>query len=301
MRTGIFLFDQVEVLDFAGPFEVFSLATRREDNAEVKLFEVITISESGKAITARNGLQVLPGFGFDDHPPLDLLIIPGGPGADEVEIHKPQVLDWIRSQAAQVQMLASVCTGAFLLAEAGLLNGLEATTHWMDTRRLAAAYPEVRVVENQKFVDQGRILTAAGISAGIQLSLHMIGRLHGPGVAQFTARRMEFDSGLDDLSRSLLAFRDARDWKQFHKPKDLALAISVEAAELLEAFLWKSDQEAEPGKIREELADVMAYVLLMADACKIDIRQALADKIKANANKYPVEKARGNARKYTDL
>ncbi len=108
-------------------------------------------------------------------------------------------------------------------------------------------------------------------------------------------------SDLGELREALVRFREERRWGVYHNPKDLALALSVEAGELLEVFLWKSGEEADLGRVKEELADVLAYALLLADRCNLDVRQIVLDKIAQNALKYPVDKAAGNARKYTDL
>jgi transcriptional regulator GlxA family with amidase domain len=189
LKVGIFLFNEVEVLDFAGPFEVFSLASI--DNE--KLCKVITIGETGEMISARNGLKVLPQANFKEAPPLDILIIPGGYGAEEIEIKNKTVIDWIREQKNHVKILASVCTGAFLLAEGGILDHKKATTHWMDIERLAREYPKIGVITNSKFVDEGEIITAGGISAGINMSFHIIQRLFGADAAKSTAKRMEYD------------------------------------------------------------------------------------------------------------
>lgn len=189
MRVGIFIFNEVEVLDFAGPFEVFSLALKNNK----KIFEVITIGETGEAISARNGLKVIPNAKFSDNLSLDILIIPGGYGAEEFEIRNRVTLDWILQQSQQVEILASVCTGALLLAECGILDGKKATTHWMDIDRLIKEYPEVDVQKNVKFVDEGNILTSGGISAGINMSFHIIKRILGVEIAKSTAKRMEYD------------------------------------------------------------------------------------------------------------
>ena len=106
---------------------------------------------------------------------------------------------------------------------------------------------------------------------------------------------------MEEALKQLRAFRDARDWKKFHNPKDLALALSIESSELLEVFLWKSADEADVGKVREELADVLAYALLLADSYGLDPQQIVLDKIKLNDSKYPVDKAKGSARKYTEI
>ena len=108
-------------------------------------------------------------------------------------------------------------------------------------------------------------------------------------------------SDTQEITQALLAFRDERDWAQFHNPKDLALALNIEAGELLESFLWKSAEQANEGEIREELADVFAYAFLLADSYGLDVKQIVLEKIKKNALKYPVEKAKGSAKKYTEL
>lgn len=188
--VGIFLFNEVEVLDFAGPFEAFSLA-RPEEGGE-PAFRVVTIAESGAPVRARNGLTVLPAYDFSSAPVPDLLVIPGGYGAEELEIRNPATIRWIRQMSGKIEILASVCTGAFLLAEAGLLDEKRATTHWMDLDRLEREYPAVRVQRNVRFVDEGNLLTSGGFSAGIDLSLHLIKRFLGESAAKATARRMEY-------------------------------------------------------------------------------------------------------------
>lgn len=189
VKVGIVLFNDVEVLDFAGPYEVFSLAACGNE----KLFQVKTISETGEMISARNGLKVLPDLHFKDDYSFNILIIPGGYGAEEIEINNPAMLEWIKSQYDAVEILASVCTGALLLAEAGILDRHKATTHWMDLDRLEQEYPRVEVIRNVKFVDEGHLLTSGGISAGINMSFYIIERWFGFEVAKATAKRMEYD------------------------------------------------------------------------------------------------------------
>jgi len=192
-KIGILIFNEVEVLDFAGPFEVFSLATTLEKK---KIFDVSTISQTGEMITARNGLKVLPNLKFSDNYTFDILIIPGGYGAEEIQIKNLAVLNWIKSQ--KVKILASVCTGAFLLAECGLLENKKATTHWMDLDRLEKEYPNVEVIRNTKFVDEENIITSGGISAGINMSFHIVQKLFGAEIAKFTAKRMEYDIAIQE-------------------------------------------------------------------------------------------------------
>ncbi|PEQ28592.1 DJ-1/PfpI family protein [Bacillus thuringiensis] len=190
--VGIFLFNEVEVLDFAGPFEVFSVTEVNEE----KPFTVYTVSENGEMITARNGLKVQPDYSIENLPPVDILIIPGGLGAREYEIKNEIVIKWIRQQMKEVKLMTSVCTGALLLAKAGLLEGLKATTHWDSIEKFKNEFKNVEVIENVKFVDEGHIITSAGISAGINMAFHIVKNLLGMHVAEDTAKRMEYDISL---------------------------------------------------------------------------------------------------------
>lgn len=193
--VGILLFNEVEVLDFAGPFEVFSLS--EDKNTNDKLFKVVTIAQNYSPISARNGLKVIPDYSFDNHPVLDILVVPGGYGAEQVEINNKIVINWIATQSNLAELTLSVCTGAFLLAEAGLLAGKVATTHWMDLDNLAISYPDVEVVSNTRYVDasdeNSNLITSAGISAGIHASLYCVEKLIDTNTAHSTASRMEFD------------------------------------------------------------------------------------------------------------
>lgn len=193
LDIGILVFPEVEVLDFAGPFEVFSVASRiagREIGVEAPL-RVSLVGASGQVVVARHGLGVQPHAGFHDAPQFDLLVVAGG--LVDQPLGDRATLEWIRRQDADSALTASVCTGAFLLAELGLLDGLQATTHWDDTGLLRQTYPKVDVLEDVQFVDQGRIVTSAGISAGIGMSLHLVGRILGMPMARATARRMEYE------------------------------------------------------------------------------------------------------------
>ncbi|HFU7069318.1 AraC family transcriptional regulator [Bacillus cereus] len=190
--VGIFLFNEVEVLDFAGPFEVFSVTEVNEE----KTFTVYTVSENGEMITARNGLKVQPDYSIENLPPMDILIIPGGLGARKYEMKNEIVIKWIRQQMKEVKLMTSVCTGALLLAKAGLLEGLKATTHWASIEKFKNEFQNVEVIQNVKFVDEGHIITSAGISAGINMAFHIVKNLLGVHVAEDTAKRMEYDISL---------------------------------------------------------------------------------------------------------
>lgn len=189
MNIAIYIYDNAEVLDFSGPFEVFSTATRLAGSPE--LLKVFLVGETGHAVTARGGYSVNPAYGFHNHPAIDLLIVVGGVHTDEMK--KTQVTDWIAATARQAQWVASVCTGAFLLAEAGVISDENVTTHWEDIPDLRARYPDLKVHEGRRWVDEGTIITSGGISAGIDMSLHLVSRLHSFEFAESTARQMEFD------------------------------------------------------------------------------------------------------------
>ncbi|MEO8028514.1 MAG: DJ-1/PfpI family protein [Bryobacteraceae bacterium] len=187
-RVAIFLFDEVEVLDFAGPFEVFAVTGQRPGPAP---FEVVTVAAQEGPVRARNGLIVSPGYTFATLPPPEIIVIPGGYGTRPL-VHDEGVIAWIQKMAGGAELTLSVCTGALLLAKAGLLEGKGATTHWGALDLLRELGPATRVVENTRFVDSGTVITSAGISAGIDMSLHVVARLLGLEQARETARYMEY-------------------------------------------------------------------------------------------------------------
>jgi transcriptional regulator GlxA family with amidase domain len=192
LSIAIFIFDDVEVLDFAGPLEVFYTASRVAlRHNQPKPFEVFTVAQTAHPTHARANLQVQAQYTFQNHPPIDILVVPGGVVTAELE--KPAVLGWLAQVDAHSQLTASVCTGAFLLAKLGLLAGRQATTHWEDIPALQAFAPETVVLADVPWVDSGRIVTSAGISAGIGMSLHLVERLAGRELALQTARQMQFD------------------------------------------------------------------------------------------------------------
>jgi transcriptional regulator GlxA family with amidase domain len=196
-NVGILIFPDVEILDFCGPFEVFASATlpaQTDDGFETRLFEVFTIAERSEVVACRGGLLVQPNHTLDDHPPLDLVVIPGGYGTRR-EQENPVILDWIARQRQTGALTTSVCTGAFLLGAAGLLDGLRATTHWTTIDGLRTTLPTTEVLADTRVVDEGEIITSAGVSAGIDMALHVVRRLHGDEVARRTARDMEYEGG----------------------------------------------------------------------------------------------------------
>jgi transcriptional regulator GlxA family with amidase domain len=193
-NVGIYIFDEVEVLDLGGPFEVFSTASRmkpRLSPGSDRPFEVFTIADRPRPVRARGGLMVQPNFDLANHPAVDVLVIPGG--VVTAELKRDDVIAWIARTAARATITASVCTGAFLLARAGLLRGRMITTHWEDIDDFRAMFPDIPVRGDKRWVDQGSIVTSAGISAGLDMSLHLVARLEGEALAVRTARQMDYD------------------------------------------------------------------------------------------------------------
>jgi transcriptional regulator GlxA family with amidase domain len=193
-HIGLLLFDEVEVLDACGPFEVFSVAARvarRDRPADPAPFTVTTLSAGPTTtVRARGGLPLIADRLLADAPPVDLAVVPGGV-TGRIE-RDPAVLGWLRATAAAGSIVASVCTGAFALAEAGLLDGLPATTHWEDQAELAARFPAVTVRDDVRYLDRGPVATSAGVSAGIDLALHLVARLAHEPLAAATARQMDY-------------------------------------------------------------------------------------------------------------
>lgn len=200
MNVGIYIYDNAEALDFAGPFEVFTTASRvhARQNPGASLFDVCLIAEREGLIHARAGFHVQPHYTIERHPPLNVLIVPGGIHTPELD--KPSVIEWIRKTANSIQLTASVCTGAFLLAGAGILHGKSCTTHWEDIPDLRAMFPSLDVKEDVPWVDNGSIVTSAGISAGIEMSLHLVAKLAGRELAVKTARQMQYTWNNERLS-----------------------------------------------------------------------------------------------------
>ncbi len=188
-NVAILIFDDVEVLDFCGPFEVFSVTGEPE---ALDPFNVYTVAETADPILAVNGLSVNPKYAIADCPPPDILLVPGGIGTRKV-MKNETLLNWIKEQADRVELLLSVCTGVLVLGTAGLLDGLEATTHHQTFDLLAEVAPTATVRPDKRFVDNGKIVLSAGISAGIDMCFHVVRRLGGEEMALETARYMEYD------------------------------------------------------------------------------------------------------------
>ena len=187
ITIGILLFDDVEELDFAGPWEVFSATTQH-------LFpddRVVTIAQESRPIRCAKGLRVLPDVDFATAPPLDVVLVPGGQGTRR-EVSNPTLIGWLREVGQRCQWITSVCTGALLLHEAGFAKGRRVTTHWAFVETLRQR-GDVTVLENRRYVRDGNLVTAAGVSAGIDMALWLVGQIYGIDVARKVQRGIEYD------------------------------------------------------------------------------------------------------------
>jgi transcriptional regulator GlxA family with amidase domain len=193
-NVGIYIFDEIEALDLGGPFEVFSTASRMKSRMQPgaeKPFEVFTIADALRPVRAHGGLMLQPNFYIANHPAINIFIVPGGVVTAELKRHS--IIEWIARTAAKSSLTASVCTGAFLLGKAGLLGGKTVTTHWEDVDDFRAIFPDIPVQEKKRWVDAGTIVTSAGISAGLDMSLHLVARLESAELAVRTTRQMDYD------------------------------------------------------------------------------------------------------------
>jgi transcriptional regulator GlxA family with amidase domain len=194
LAVAILLYDQVEELDLCGPFETFavaaSLSVLEPATRERPAFTVFTVAERTELVKADGGLCIQPDYSFQTAPPVDILVVPGGNARPQLE--NVALMEWLKSVTAGARISASVCTGAFLLGRLGLLDGHAATTHWGAVEDLAAMFPAARVQREVRWVDEGAVITSAGISAGIDMSLHVVERLLGRKAAEATAHMMEY-------------------------------------------------------------------------------------------------------------
>jgi transcriptional regulator GlxA family with amidase domain len=184
---GILLFPGVEELDFAGPWEVFTMAAKGQPG-----LRVVTIAERPGPLRCAKGLRVLPDCAFEDAPLLDLVLVPGGEGT-RAEAQNPVLLDWLAKAAARCTWVTSVCTGSLLLCAAGLARGRRITTHWAFVSSLRQRAPDATVLDDVRYVRDGNLVTAAGVSAGIDMALWLMGQLYGPAAARGIQRAIQYD------------------------------------------------------------------------------------------------------------
>jgi transcriptional regulator GlxA family with amidase domain len=188
-NVAILIFDGVEVLDFAGPYEVFAVTDELRSH---EVFRVATVAPLPGTVRANNGLKIIPDYTLEDCPTPHVLIVPGGAGTRAL-LRNPVLLEWIQIKARTCEITMSVCTGALVLAQLGLLDGLRVATHHDALDLLRQLAPKAIVDPGARFHDAGTILTSAGISAGIDCSLHLVGRLLGDDAAAATAAYMEYE------------------------------------------------------------------------------------------------------------
>jgi transcriptional regulator GlxA family with amidase domain len=187
ITTGILLFENMEELDFVGPWEVFTMARHSGHETD----RVVTIAERAEPVRAAKGLRVIPDYDFATAPPLDVLLVPGGQGT-RTEVSNASLIEWIRKAAEPCTWITSVCTGTLLLHEAGLVRGKRVTTHWGFITQLRER-GDVEVLEKVRYVRDGKLVTSAGVSAGIDMALWLVGQLHGVAHARLTQKLMEYD------------------------------------------------------------------------------------------------------------
>lgn len=188
MRVGIFVFDDAEELDVVGPYDVLALWAQHSTLHP----EVVTFSADGAGVRMAKGLRLVPDHSMEDVGPLHVLIYPGGQGTRRLAADADH-LAWVRDVRARTPLMASVCTGALVYAAAGLLAGRPATTHWAAFDELATLDPSVLADTEARFVDDGDVVTSAGVSAGIDMALHLVARLESPQAARAVRRGIQYD------------------------------------------------------------------------------------------------------------
>ncbi|QLY30110.1 DJ-1/PfpI family protein [Nocardia huaxiensis] len=188
-KIGVLLFPGVEELDFTGPWEVlaFWTLTCPQDG-----WEIFTFSRDGLPLQCAKGLRVTPDYSFGTVPDMDVLLFPGGLGTRPL-VHDESMLAWLQAERPRIPLITSVCTGALVLAAAGLLANRPATTHWLSLDVLAHLDPTIDIRPHDRFVDSGDIITSAGVSAGIDMSLHLLQRLAGTDRARWVRRGIQYD------------------------------------------------------------------------------------------------------------
>lgn len=186
ITVGIVLFPDAEELDWAGPYEVFTMAAMGQE------MNVVTIAQTHETVRCAKGLRVIPDHAFGDAPALDVVVVPGGQGS-RTEMKNPAMLEWLQGVAPGCQWVTSVCTGSAILVQAGLAKGCRVTTHWGYLDMLREIAGDSEVMEHVRYVRDGRLVTAAGVSAGIDMSLWVVGQLFSPQHARNTQRMMQYD------------------------------------------------------------------------------------------------------------
>lgn len=274
-RVGVLIYPEAEVLDITGPHEVFSMASGfQQQHGSESPYEVFLISKSSRPVRMSSGMKLQPDYRFDDCPlPLDTLIVPGSEKIPEV-LNDPPLLAWIGQQASKVRRLVSICTGAFFLAELGLLDGKKVTTHWGYCQLLQKQYPKLKVVSNAIYIREGNIYTSAGITAGMDLSLALVEEDEGKDIAMSIARKLVLfykrPGGQNQFSEFILSqsnghFDRLIEWITQNLSEDLSiemLAGQVNMSPRNFTRLFKKELEQTPAKYIERLRLRRARILL---------------------------------------
>ncbi len=192
LTIGLLLFPDAEELDFVGPWEVFTVSTMVRNQGALPEGKVITIAETTEPVRCAKGMRVVPDYSIADAPKLDILLVPGGQGT-RTEVENGKIIDWIATVAHDCIWVTGVCTGAVLLAEAGPAEGKRVTTHWGFVEELRKHGKVSEVLEDIRYVRDGNVVTAAGVSAGIDMALWLVGEIWGADHARTTQRYMEYD------------------------------------------------------------------------------------------------------------
>jgi len=242
MNVAILLFEGVQIIDYTGPYEVLG---------QVREFHVYTVSETGKALTTAMGMSVTPKHSFANAPEPDILVVPGGNAREAYE--NPRVVEWVRSKAAGADHVLSVCNGAFILAQAGLLDGKKATTFYGLIDELRAFAPKTEVVRDQRFVDNGKVITTAGLSSGIDGALYLVSKLRGEVRAKELALHIEYDWH-PESSFARAALADLR-LPAIEPPDGAVVTVLASAGDRRQ---WEKRVRIATGMSREELRAYLA-------------------------------------------
>jgi len=259
MRIAVLTVPSVQMLDVAGPMDVFSEANTllRDPRA----YELRIVALSAEPVIALNGTRFLPDMTIDSSlEGFDTLVIAGTPGIRDYETH-PQLIEWIAREAPHVRRIASVCTGAFILAHAGLLNGRRATTHWNSAARLAQTFPEVKVEANTIYVKDGPVYSSAGVTASMDLALALVEEDHGRSIALRVAKQLilflkrpggqsQFSVHLETQVAEIGPIRDIHEWILENISGDLSIEALASRAGMSSrnfARLFKRETDMTPG------------------------------------------------------
>ena len=250
-KVAILIFEGVQIIDYTGPYEVFGQAG----------YEVFPVAEKPELLTTTMGMQVKPSYSFANAPLADLVVLPGGSVQDE----NPAILDWVKKNATLAKHVLSVCNGAFYLARSGLLDGLRATTYYGLIDALQKIAPNTEVVNDARFVDNGKLVTTAGLSSGIDGALHMVSKISGFGKAQAVALNMEYD-WKPDSTYARASFADAPirwlgEAGDFGLPKEQVLSwVLSEQAGDANSWVkrWQLETDLPPAEMRKRIATAMS-------------------------------------------